>query len=170
MVILFVIGLALLGGAFFAAAAETMAHGVAGVDGVFLSAREVMYALWPAKLVILQIKAEALNPYLWNPVLTTILALPGWLVLGVPGGFLFWWGHPKRRRPPDDEDDFDEESLYLFDRLAERAEAEGYGDGDDLDPSVFFPGEDGGDGDRIDDDEDDAERAVGSGDQENRRE
>ncbi len=138
MAILFVIGLILLSGAFFAAVAETVAHGVPGAGGWLLSAYDVAYALWPGKLVVLQIKVEALHPLIWDPVLTTIMAFPGWLVLGVPGGVLFWWAHPKRRAGAED-DAFDEDSLYLFDRLAEQAAEDGYGDGDDLAPSEFVP-------------------------------
>lgn len=136
MPVVFVTALILLAGAFFAAMAEAMARTVPGVGGWFLSAHDVLYALWPGKLIRFEVAAESLDPRVWDPVLTGLLALPGWFLLGVPGALLFWWANPKRRTGNDEA--LDEDSLYLFDRLAERAERDGYADGtDDGAPSPF---------------------------------
>ena len=35
-------------------------------------------------------------PWLWEPVITTILLWPGWAVFGLPGALLLWVG---RRKP-----------------------------------------------------------------------
>jgi hypothetical protein len=37
-------------------------------------------------------------PWLWEPVITTILLWPGWAVFGVPGVLLLWAGRKKSRR------------------------------------------------------------------------
>lgn len=39
-----------------------------------------------------------LHPYLWHPVMVTILLMPGWLVSGVLG-FLLWLATRLRARP-----------------------------------------------------------------------
>tara|TARA_Y100001936_G_scaffold66076_1_gene64992 strand:- start:22818 stop:23132 length:315 start_codon:yes stop_codon:yes gene_type:complete len=36
-------------------------------------------------------------PWLWEPVITTILLWPGWAVFGVPGLLLVWTGRRRRR-------------------------------------------------------------------------
>lgn len=39
-------------------------------------------------------------PFLWDPVMITILQWPTWAVLGVLGIFLFWIGRRRERRDP----------------------------------------------------------------------
>ena len=36
-------------------------------------------------------------PWLWEPVITTILLWPGWIVFGVPGGLMIWLCHKRKR-------------------------------------------------------------------------
>ena len=36
-------------------------------------------------------------PWLWEPVITTILLWPGWVVFGVPGGLMVWLCRKRRR-------------------------------------------------------------------------
>ncbi len=37
------------------------------------------------------------HPMLWNPVITSILATPTWVVLGLLGIFVFWIGRKRER-------------------------------------------------------------------------
>ena len=118
----FFLGLALLVGAFAAAAAGMVAHRIAGGPGVAMSAHDLWYTLRPGSLVVAEAALERLHPWLWDPVIASLLAVPAWLLLGLPGLLLVW-----RSRPRRGETDIDEDALFLFDRLAERARAEGYG-------------------------------------------
>jgi len=38
-----------------------------------------------------------ISPFLWEPVITTILLWPGWAVFGVPGAALTWVCRARRR-------------------------------------------------------------------------
>lgn len=93
------------------------------MKGIFLSAYDVFYALWPGKLIVFKIHIEnQLGPGAWDPVVTRLLALPLWALFGVPGALLVWLG---RSHPADDEIDAIEQSLYLYDSLAKQAKEEG---------------------------------------------
>ena len=108
----------------FGAMAETAAHMVPHARGFFLSAYDVWYALAPGNLVVTRIRIESLlGPWAWDPVMVSLLAVPAWVLFGVPGTALIWFGRP-RGRPGDDIGREEEESLFLFDTLAEHAEAE----------------------------------------------
>lgn len=118
--------LALLG-----AVAETMAHIRPGVGGGLLSTHDVLYTHWPSKLIVAKIHIErVLGAWAWDPFAVSVLAIPAWLLFGLPGGFLFWLGV---RRPAGARQEVDEmeESLFLFDSLAERAREEGYTEDDE---------------------------------------
>lgn len=131
MRVLYLLGWIFLVGAFLAAAAETVAHGVAGVEGIFLSAYEVWAALSPKGLVIARYMVERdLSPALWPP-LVTVMSLPGWLILGLPGAALVWLCRASGKGEAEDGDEM-EESLFLFDALVEEARKEGHLD--DLPP------------------------------------
>ena len=122
----FLIGCALLVLALVAAAAETMAHVTPDVRGVVLSAYDVLYTLWPSKLIVAKIHIENwFGAWAWDPVALAVLALPGWLIFGLPGAVLAWVG---RRRADGDEERFQqiEESMFLYDSLARQAREEGY--------------------------------------------
>ncbi|MDP6788639.1 MAG: hypothetical protein QF830_02615 [Rhodospirillales bacterium] len=124
MKILFVLGWVLLGGAFVAAAYETMARIHGAEMSVILSAHDLWYTLWPGKLVVTQILVERhLHWALWEYLARPLLSLPAWLLLGGPGAALAWRFRPRHPEGEDDENDEDE-SLFLFDALAEAAEEE----------------------------------------------
>jgi len=127
------LGVALLVGAFAAAAAGMVAHRIAGGPGVAMSAHDLWYTLRPGSLVVVEATLERLHPWLWDPLIAYLLAVPAWLLLGVPGLLLVWHSRPRRG-----ETDIDEDALFLFDRLAERARAEGYGNAAS-DPYVLPP-------------------------------
>lgn len=121
----YLLGWLLIVAALASAAAETAARGVVSGSGWFMSAYDVWFTLWPRGLVLLQLGVqEYLSPWLWDPVVVTVLALPAWLLFGLPGGILVWRYHPLRGQAGD----IDEDSYYLFDRLDERAREEGEGD------------------------------------------
>lgn len=129
MRVFYLAGWALLVLAFLAAAFETAARGRFGGDiGLIMSSYEMWSAYWPDGLkATREWIADGLHWALWDPVLVTLLRLPGWALIGVPGVFLVW-----RNRPPrEGADDIDEDQLYMFDRLAKRARDEGYADEDD---------------------------------------
>lgn len=108
----------------FGAIAETAAHMGPNAGGFFLSAYDVWYALWPGNLVVTKIRLESLlGPWAWDPVMVGLLAVPAWALFGVPGAVLVWFGRP-RGQPEADASREEEESLFLFDSLAEHAEAE----------------------------------------------
>ena len=89
------IGWALLGVAFFTAAAETVTHTVPGVGGMIVSAYDLWYTISPKSLVIARITIERnLHPIFWDPLLVTVLQLPAWLIFGVPGAAMAWFFRP----------------------------------------------------------------------------
>ncbi|MCP5367466.1 MAG: hypothetical protein H6907_01145 [Hyphomicrobiales bacterium] len=115
------IGMVLLALAFLAAAAEAYVHALPdGPAGWLVPAAELWAILSPDSL-----RAAArwtwanLHPWAWDPALVTVLRLPAWLVLGLPGLLLAWAG----RRPRDGEY-LQAESVFLYDELARAARAE----------------------------------------------
>ena len=108
------------------AAMETAARGMSGVGGGwFIAAYDVWFAVWPNGLTALQAGIERfVFPAVWDPLVVTLLSLPGWLLFGVPGGVLIWRYHPLRQQGSD----IDEDSYFLFDRLDKQAREEGEGD------------------------------------------
>ena len=81
------------------------AVGWARGDGfVMHAAGEVWYAVSPDTLNMLQAGIQRnVSPYLWDPVIVTVLLWPALLVLGVPGLLLVWLfrrrnGYRRRRR------------------------------------------------------------------------
>lgn len=125
---LFPFGWLLLFAAALGAAAEVAARAGPHAGGFLLSAYDVWYALWPGSLVVAKIRIEALlGPWAWDPLATGVLAVPLWVLFGLPGWLLIWLGRP-RPGPRDEagrqEERDEEEALFLYDSLAERAEAE----------------------------------------------
>lgn len=58
---------------------------------------EIWYAIHGNSLVGFQATVEkTLTPLLWTPI-QTLLTLPGWLVLGIPGLLLFVTCRPRQR-------------------------------------------------------------------------
>lgn len=83
-------GWILLVTAFLSAAADMAAQGLIGKVGV-LRAVDVLDILAPDFLdgLILLVR-DGIHPLAWDPILITILTLPGWLLAGVPGAALVW--------------------------------------------------------------------------------
>ncbi len=89
--------------------------------GILMSSHDLLFALWPRTLVMLQTAIETLLPdAVWDPLMLAVLQLPAWFLLGAPGLALLWRYSPRRG-----EHELDEESMTLYDRLADRAREEG---------------------------------------------
>lgn len=132
MIALFYLGWLLLVLAFAAASAEAVTTG----PGIFMSAHDLWYAISARSFTLTQIRIERISPVLWDPVLTSLMAVPAWFLFGLPGTLMAWFFRPGRKLSPQEEEDHRKhaESLFLYDELAEEARREGYGDGDDMSP------------------------------------
>jgi len=111
--------------AFLAAAAEAMSHADGAIQGIFVPAHDVLVVVAPDVLIRLQVGlTQSLGPWAWDPVLLRLLALPGWLLFGLPAGFLIWLG---RKTPGmDGDDEFGDDPHTLFEELTRAARADGY--------------------------------------------
>ncbi len=128
---LYYLGFMLLILAFTAGAADVVPRNFArGSSNGFVSAYDLLYAIWPGKLVIAQIHIERLSSILWDPFLTGLLTLPAWLLLGLPGGLLAWFNRPNKELSPEIEESIkrQEENLQLYDKLVKDAQEAGFGD------------------------------------------
>jgi hypothetical protein len=138
--VLFYLGWVLLLAAFAAGAAEALVRAVPDKGLALVSAHDLWYTVAPGNLVVTQIKVERISPELWSAVIRPLLAVPAWALTGVPGGLLTWFCRPVRPLTPDEEQDLREreDSMFLYDQLAEQALRDGYADdddGDDMAPS-----------------------------------
>jgi hypothetical protein len=127
---LYYLGFMLLILAFISGAADVVPRNFARSGGNgFVSAYDLLYAIWPGKLVIAQIHIERLSSALWDPILIGLLAFPAWLLLGLPGGLLAWLNRPYKELSPEAEESMrrQEESLQLYDKLSQDAREAGYG-------------------------------------------
>jgi hypothetical protein len=60
---------------------------------------EIWFAIDVGSLNLMQAVIQRyLSPYLWEPVITSILLLPAWLAFGAPGALLAWACRRTRRR------------------------------------------------------------------------
>ena len=60
---------------------------------------EIWFAIDVGSLNLAQAVIQRyLWPFLWEPVITSVLLLPGWAVFGAPGLVLAWTGRTRRRR------------------------------------------------------------------------
>jgi len=137
MLFLFYLGWLLMVLALVSTAAETFVRTTPGGSIFVTPAYELWYAIWPGGLTITQIRVERLAPELWDPVITSVLALPAWLLLGLPGVVLAWTCRPGRKMTPTEQDEHRKhvDSLFLYDALAREAKRDGMDDGpDDMEP------------------------------------
>jgi len=94
------LGWGLLVAAFLAAALETAAQGITREWGA-MAARDVLAVLAPDLFEAFRDRVDsALHPAVWDYVILPLLFLPGWLLIGVPGGLLVWLFQPAPH--PDD--------------------------------------------------------------------
>jgi len=139
MRIVFYLGCILIISAFFSASAELIVRLYADDPAIITPAYDLLYTLWPGALTVMQIRVERIALFLWDPVLTTILAFPAWFLLGVPGITLAWLNRPGRILSPLEQEEHRKqiESLYLFDELAKDAKRQGYSTGNE-DPNPDY--------------------------------
>ena len=156
MRILFYCGMILIGMALVASAAETAAHGLSRTDqGFIIPAYSLWYTFGPKSLLVFQIRVENIAPWLWDPMITSILKLPAWAIFGIPGGVLVWFFHPGRSKQADEDVEEVMGSFKLFDELTrlareEQPDGEIHGPrdmlpddliGEDIAPDAYGPGE-----------------------------
>lgn len=121
---LFPLGWLLVFAAALGAAAETAARLGPHAGGLVLTAYDVWYALAPGSLVVGKIRIEALlGPWAWDPLTTSVLAVPLWALFGLPGGLMLWLGR-RRLGPRDAAEQQEEDALFLYDSLVDRAKEE----------------------------------------------
>ena len=125
MRILFYGGMVLVIFGLLAAAVETGTRGLYSSDpGFFMSAYDLWSSLRPKSLVIFEIRTERIAPWLWNPVLLSVLKFPAWAIFGLPGALIVWFAHPGRNRGGPDDIQEVMESFELFDDLTRLARKE----------------------------------------------
>ncbi|HEC90716.1 MAG TPA: hypothetical protein ENI55_03515 [Alphaproteobacteria bacterium] len=125
MRLFFIFGCILIAAAFLSGATEMAMRVMYRRGALAYSAIDVWRMVSPQGLGHARSYVEAVFwPALWNPVLTTVLILPGWLIFGVPGVALVWLCHPRVKGGAK----IDEDSLFLYDRLAKQAREDGYHD------------------------------------------
>jgi len=132
----FLIGIGLLAMAFLVTSAELAARVIlGGKDGggsAFMSTQLVWRTVAPHSFLLIH------NNTYW-PIVKHLLVLPGWLLFGVPGlalGIVF------RKRESEElirqHDRAYEDSLFLYEQLADAAQREGFkGEPDDFTPSAL---------------------------------
>ncbi|MEE8393522.1 MAG: hypothetical protein V3R66_04195 [Rhodospirillales bacterium] len=121
----FLLGIGFLVAAFVSGAAEAVVNNTSEDHGWILSAHELWGEIRPDNLLMAEsLVNKHIGRWLWEPVLVSLLMLPAWLLLGAPGMAMVWFCSPHR----GDMEDFDEDSLLLYDRLAQSAKEEGYDD------------------------------------------
>ncbi len=131
--------------AFAAAAAETLARGLPIETQALLSAKQLWHSLWPGNYVLTQVRIERVLPWLWDPILLTLLAVPGWALFGVPGSLLAWFFRPGRHMTEEEQRDLEKmrETLFLFDELAAEARRQSDEDGENPDEDDTQPSHSG---------------------------
>ncbi|MCD6073720.1 MAG: hypothetical protein K0Q70_603 [Rhodospirillales bacterium] len=144
------LGWGLLAAAFLAAALETAAQGITHNWGS-MPARDVLEVLAPDLFDAFRDRVDsALDPAIWDYVVLPLLILPGWLLIGVPGGLLVWLFRPAPH--PDDAagDSFPQASYEEIVAAAHEADKDDIGipskyrDLEEYDPSRQ-PADEGGD-------------------------
>ncbi len=137
MRIAFYLGWVLLICAFIAAAAEQVVRLYPGASAMLTPAYDLWYTLSPGSLTVIQIRIERVALFLWDPLLTTVLAFPAWLLFGMPGVVLTWNCRPGRLMTAEQREEYRKyvETLFLYDELAKESKAQGHATGyDDMSP------------------------------------
>ena len=130
---LFFIGIGFLALAFISGASEIAAQGVSRQLRMYMPIVEVWEVLSPETLEQFRNDGISIFASNWRTV-EMFMLLPGWLLFGVPGIFLALVFRDRDAGPGADH----EESIFLYDELAKRANEEGMSEdfhGDDVMPS-----------------------------------
>ena len=135
------------------AIAEISALGLSKQYGI-MSAYSVLHTLVPGELILTRIIiGKALHPVIWDPFIKSLLWLPGWLLLGLPGIICIWKFRDLASETTSDDEAVDssyEDILAAaeeFDKIVENEEfaPSTYGKMDEFDPTLLDPKEDFGD-------------------------
>lgn len=131
MRVLFYLGWALLIAAFLITATDPYLT-LLGDGGIWAPAHDVWYAYAPHSLIITQIRIEKIAPALWDPVILSVLQVPGWLLFGIPGVALTWTCRPNKVMSDDVREEYErqKESLFVLDELSREARKD-----EDYDPN-----------------------------------
>ncbi|MSO92614.1 MAG: hypothetical protein EXQ86_04340 [Rhodospirillales bacterium] len=126
MAFFFVLGLSLFVVAGWAVTAQSTVYELGARPGLFVSAFDLWYALAPGSLILTQIRLESFAPWLWDPVVRTLLWAPAWALAGVPGAALVWFFRPRHLLQPEDQGEATRiaEAANLYDQLAKSAREE----------------------------------------------
>jgi hypothetical protein len=91
------LGILLLAAA-FAAVIIDGTKSIAASSVLYTMTGDTVRALFPDRFALLQPAISGIHPLLWDPVATTVLRLPVWVVIGIFGalGLLV----SRKRRPP----------------------------------------------------------------------
>jgi len=106
-----------------------------GAGGMWSPTYEVWYAYSPRTLILTQIRIEKFAPALWDPTITTVLQVPGWLLFGVPGAVVAWIFRPNKTMSPEMREEYErhKESLFVIDELSREARKDEHYDADEDD-------------------------------------
>ena len=135
------------------AIAEISALGLSKQYGI-MSAYSVLHTLVPGELILTRIIiGKTLHPVIWDPFIKSLLWLPGWLLLGLPGIICIWKFRDLTSETTSDDEAVDssyEDILAAaeeFDKIVENEELapSTYGKMDEFDPTLLDPKEDFGD-------------------------
>jgi hypothetical protein len=135
------------------AIAEISALGLSKQYGI-MSAYSVLHTLVPGELILTRIIiGKTLHPVIWDPFIKSLLWLPGWLLLGLPGIICIWKFRDLASETTSDDEAVDssyEDILAAaeeFDKIVENEEfaPSTYGKMDEFDPALLDPKEDFGD-------------------------
>ncbi len=125
MRLVFAIGVMLLATAFVGGLAEIAAGATLDKGRWWLDTYETWLILGPESFQAFRNAVVEVSPTLWNPFVMALLKLPPWFLFGLPGGLLAWIARPHRQEEGEGPD---EESLFFYDELAQRAREEGFDD------------------------------------------
>jgi hypothetical protein len=90
MIILRFLGWILIALALGFTIADISVQGITQQYGI-VSAYKVFHTLIPGELIQTRIIiSRVLHPILWDPFIRSLLSLPGWFILGLPGVFFVW--------------------------------------------------------------------------------
>jgi len=119
----FYLGWILIIAALISAVAEQTVRLYPGGMTIITPAYDLWYTIWPGSLTVIQIRIERIAPFLWDPLLTFILAFPAWFLLGLPGVTLAWRNRSGRIMSAREEEEHRKhvEALLLYDELTKDA-------------------------------------------------
>ena len=137
--------------------AEISALGLSERYGI-MSAYSVLHTLIPGELIVTRIIiGKALHPVIWDPFIKTLLWLPGWLLLGLPGIICIWKFRDRSLETTSEDGIVDssyEDILAAaeeFDEIIanEALSQSGYGKMDEFEPAKLDPQDNLGDEDLL---------------------